>query len=153
MMNRRVVVGPYDVTSLPIQLVFTDPTANQHTAGDSVHVSGIRPEEVTRADAQAARSWRYARWIDGGQLSWIGRRVRPGRGSGSSGLRFDLALRVEGPATPSVAHQPTRAASTRVLPSTSGGTTADTSAGDGIAGISTLRGVLVYAAVLTSAAL
>jgi hypothetical protein len=49
-------------------------------------------EEVTKAGAQVVRGWRYARWTDGRQLSWIGRRVRPGRGPGSSGLGFDLAL-------------------------------------------------------------
>jgi hypothetical protein len=49
-------------------------------------------EEVTRAGAQIVRSWRYARWTDGRQLSWVGRRARPGRGPGSSGLGFDLAL-------------------------------------------------------------
>lgn len=50
------------------------------------------PEEVTRAGTQVRRSWRYARWTDGRQLSWVGRRVQPGRGPGSSGLGFDLAL-------------------------------------------------------------
>jgi hypothetical protein len=49
-------------------------------------------EEVTRAGAQVTRAWRYARWIDGRHLSWVGRRVRPGRGSGASGLTFDLAI-------------------------------------------------------------
>jgi hypothetical protein len=49
-------------------------------------------EEVTRTGAQVARAWRYARWIDGRQLSWVGRRVRPGRGPGASGLSFDLAI-------------------------------------------------------------
>lgn len=48
-------------------------------------------EEVTRAGAQVVRAWRYARWIDGRQLSWVGRRVRPGRGPGASGLSHDLA--------------------------------------------------------------
>ncbi|HEV2375603.1 MAG TPA: hypothetical protein VGS19_26000 [Streptosporangiaceae bacterium] len=49
-------------------------------------------EEVTRAGAQVMRAWRYARWVDGRQLSWVGRTVRPGRGPGASGLSFDLAL-------------------------------------------------------------
>jgi hypothetical protein len=49
-------------------------------------------EEVTSAGAQVFRSWRYARWTDGRQLSWVGRRVRPGHGPGASGLTFDLAL-------------------------------------------------------------
>jgi hypothetical protein len=49
-------------------------------------------EEVTRVGAQVTRGWRYARWIDGRHLAWVGRRARPGRGPGSSGLSFDLAL-------------------------------------------------------------
>jgi hypothetical protein len=49
-------------------------------------------EEVTPAGIQVTRAWRYARWIDGRQLSWVGRRVRPGYGPGASGLTFDLAL-------------------------------------------------------------
>jgi hypothetical protein len=49
-------------------------------------------EEITRVGAQVTRSWRYARWVDGRQLAWVGRNVRPGRGPGSSGLSFDLAL-------------------------------------------------------------
>ena len=49
-------------------------------------------EEVTSGGAQVARAWRYARWTDGRQLSWVGRRVRPGRGPGASGLSFDLAI-------------------------------------------------------------
>jgi hypothetical protein len=49
-------------------------------------------EEVTSAGVQAVRGWRYARWTDGRQLSWVGRRIRPGHGPGASGLAFDLAL-------------------------------------------------------------
>jgi len=29
-------------------------------------------------------------WFDGRSLLWLGRRKRPGRGEGSSGLRFDV---------------------------------------------------------------
>jgi hypothetical protein len=54
--------------------------------------AGLPQEEVTRAGVQAVRVWRYARAIDGTQLSWVGRQVRPGRGEGTSGLAFDLAL-------------------------------------------------------------
>jgi hypothetical protein len=49
-------------------------------------------EEITRVGTQVTRAWRYARWIDGKQLSWVGRRVRPGRGPGASGLTFDLTI-------------------------------------------------------------
>jgi hypothetical protein len=51
----------------------------------------IPQEEVTRAGVQIVRRWRYARWINGAQLSWIERQVRPGRGPAASGLTFDLA--------------------------------------------------------------
>jgi len=53
---------------------------------------GLPQEEVTRAGAQVVRAWSYARWIDGRQLCWVGRRVRPGRGPGASGVSYDLAL-------------------------------------------------------------
>jgi hypothetical protein len=49
-------------------------------------------EEVTSVGAQVIRAWRYARWTDGRQLSWVGRRVQPGRGPGASGLSFDLGI-------------------------------------------------------------
>ena len=46
-------------------------------------------EEVPRAGARVTRNWQYARWIDGSRHLWIGTRKEPGRGEGSSGLRFD----------------------------------------------------------------
>jgi hypothetical protein len=52
---------------------------------------GVFQEEVTRAGVEVARMWRYARWCDGRQMSWVARSVRPGRGEVDSGLRFDLA--------------------------------------------------------------
>ena len=52
----------------------------------------LSAEEVTPAGVQVTRAWRYARWTDGRQLSWVGRRIRPGYGPGASGLAFDLAL-------------------------------------------------------------
>src|SRR5262249_21944666 len=45
-------------------------------------------EEVPREGARVTRSYQYARWIDGSTHLWIGRRTQPGRGEGSSGLRF-----------------------------------------------------------------
>lgn len=47
-------------------------------------------EEVPRAGARVQRAYQYARWIDGSTHLWIGRSKQPGRGEGSSGLRFDL---------------------------------------------------------------
>jgi hypothetical protein len=50
----------------------------------------IFPEEtVSRAGERVTRHFQHTRWIDGGSLLWMGRRRRPGRGEGSSGLRFD----------------------------------------------------------------
>jgi hypothetical protein len=50
----------------------------------------LRDEEVPREGARVTRSYQYARWIDGSTQLWIGRRKQPGRGEGSSGLRFDV---------------------------------------------------------------
>ena len=50
-------------------------------------------EEVPRAGARITRAWQLARWTDGSTHLWIGRRKRPGRGEGSSGLRFDVLER------------------------------------------------------------
>jgi hypothetical protein len=51
----------------------------------------LQDEEVPREGARVTRSYQYARWIDGSTHLWIGRRKQPGRGEGSSGLRFDVA--------------------------------------------------------------
>jgi hypothetical protein len=47
-------------------------------------------EEVPRTGARITRAWQLARWIDGSTHLWVGRRKQPGRGEGSSGLRFDV---------------------------------------------------------------
>jgi hypothetical protein len=57
---------------------------------DPAQELNIPEEEITRAGVQVTRSYRYARWIDGSTHVWIGRRKRPGRGEGSSGLRYDV---------------------------------------------------------------
>lgn len=49
----------------------------------------LRTEEVPREGAHVTRAYRYARWSDGSTHLWVGRRKVPGRGEGSSGLRFD----------------------------------------------------------------
>jgi len=51
----------------------------------------LQDEEVPREGARVTRSYQYARWIDGSTHLWVGRRKQPGRGEGSSGLRFDVA--------------------------------------------------------------
>ena len=49
----------------------------------------IFEEEVPRSGVVVSRAWQLARTPDGRTLSWIGRRKRPSRGEGSSGLAFD----------------------------------------------------------------
>jgi hypothetical protein len=50
----------------------------------------INEEEVPREGMRVTRSYHYARWLNGVTLLWVGRRKQPGRGEGSSGLRFDI---------------------------------------------------------------
>jgi hypothetical protein len=50
----------------------------------------LRDEEVPREGARVTRSYQYARWSDGSTHLWVGRSKEPGRGEGSSGLRFDF---------------------------------------------------------------
>jgi hypothetical protein len=50
----------------------------------------LQDEEVPRAGAHVTRNYHYARWIDGSAHLWMGRRKRPGRGEGWSGLRYDF---------------------------------------------------------------
>jgi hypothetical protein len=59
----------------------------------------LNEEEVPRAGAQVTRGYQRARWLDGRTFTWIGRRTTTGRGEGSSGLAFDLAVPVEKPKT------------------------------------------------------
>ena len=57
---------------------------------DPGHELFLQDEEVPREGARVTRSYQYSRWVDGSTHLWIGRRKRPGRGEGSSGLRFDV---------------------------------------------------------------
>jgi hypothetical protein len=50
----------------------------------------LHDEEVPREGARVTRSCQYSRWSDGSTHLWIGRRKQPGKGEGSSGLRFDV---------------------------------------------------------------
>ena len=49
----------------------------------------IEEEELNRAGLRIRRSVHRIRWTDGSVRTWFGRTVDPGRGEGSSGLRFD----------------------------------------------------------------
>lgn len=53
----------------------------------------IEEEEIPREGAIVERVFQFARWFDGRSLLWLGRRKRPGRGEGASGLRFDVTQR------------------------------------------------------------
>ena len=50
----------------------------------------VEDEEVSRGGVVVERAWQYARWTRGQPVLWLGRRVRSGRGEGSSGLRWDF---------------------------------------------------------------
>lgn len=49
----------------------------------------IQEEEVPRVGVRVVRTVQFARGHTGRSFFWVGRRKRPGRGEGSSGLRFD----------------------------------------------------------------
>jgi hypothetical protein len=49
--------------------------------------------EIPQEGLRVTRGYRYARWTDGSAHFWAGRTRGPGRGQGSSGLRFDLLER------------------------------------------------------------
>jgi hypothetical protein len=52
----------------------------------------IFEEEVPRSGTRLTRVPVVTRWLDGSTVAWISRRNSPGRGQGSSGLTFDLAV-------------------------------------------------------------
>jgi hypothetical protein len=52
----------------------------------------VHEEEVPREGARLLRRPASARLTDGRMVRWIGRRLRVGRGEGTSGLAFDAAL-------------------------------------------------------------
>ena len=49
-------------------------------------------EEVPREGLRVRRIPSIARWLDGTPYPWMSRRVNAGRGEGSSGLQFDIAV-------------------------------------------------------------
>lgn len=50
----------------------------------------VEDEEVSRGGLVVERTWQFSRWTAGQPLLWLGRRVKGGRGEGSSGLAWDL---------------------------------------------------------------
>jgi hypothetical protein len=79
----------------PMQLACYDPAPgnsrgrllSEKPPGTSLH---IFDSEIPRAGAHVTRTRQYTRWYDGAIFSWIGREKRPGRGEGTSGLRYDI---------------------------------------------------------------
>jgi hypothetical protein len=55
-------------------------------------------EEVPRTGLRVRRVPSVARWLDGATYAWLSRQVGPGRGEGSSGLQFDIAVPPSSPA-------------------------------------------------------
>ena len=50
----------------------------------------LHEEEVPRSGVIIDRKWQRSRWMNGKTYTWLGRRVRNGRGEANSGLEFDL---------------------------------------------------------------
>jgi hypothetical protein len=57
----------------------------------------VHQEAIPRAGVLASRSIRRTRWVNGDTVVWEARRVKSGRGEGSSGLAFDLVEDLTGP--------------------------------------------------------
>jgi hypothetical protein len=91
---------PTDPASVVLQrgsLLTQDGTARAITAQGVLLAPEVSPwyfheEEVPRAGLRVQRLPSVARWLDGTPHAWLSRRVYPGRGEGSSGLRFDIAV-------------------------------------------------------------
>ena len=55
----------------------------------------LHEEEVPRSGVIVERKWQRTRWMDGKTYTWLGRRVKNGRGETNSGLEFDQVLTKE----------------------------------------------------------
>ena len=55
----------------------------------SGNIHAVDEEAVARHGLKIGMHIQRTRWIDGSTHVWIGRKVGPGRGEGSSGLKFD----------------------------------------------------------------
>jgi hypothetical protein len=90
-------VSHYELGSLvPLDATQPDPSPWGRLLGELAGLTDpthqpvhIPQEELTRVGARITRTWQSTRWTDGRQHAWVGRRRQPGRGEGSSGLRFD----------------------------------------------------------------
>ncbi|HMJ03005.1 MAG TPA: hypothetical protein VK506_08680, partial [Conexibacter sp.] len=67
-------------------------TPPRSVALSELAASGLGEEELAREGRRLLRSVQRARWTDGGLHTWTARRILPGRGEGSSSVRFDDVL-------------------------------------------------------------
>ena len=65
------------------------------SAEQSGEIHRVDEEAVARHGLKIQMHFQRARWINGSTHVWIGRKVGPGRGEGSSGLKFDYLKVVE----------------------------------------------------------
>lgn len=66
-----------------------DAMTRMFDVADPGALTWLREESVPRAGVKVQLTWQRARWIDGETYVWLGRKVKTGRGEGSSGLLFD----------------------------------------------------------------
>ncbi|MEP6492958.1 MAG: hypothetical protein ABJF01_09795 [bacterium] len=93
-LQRRVLVRTEtDGTRRNIQPRGTLLRSDLNQAPDTEPALRIEEEEVPREGVVVTRSFQFGRWFDGHSFLWVGKRTRPGRGEGSSGLRFDVSER------------------------------------------------------------
>jgi hypothetical protein len=90
---------PVEVTNVVTQVVLRQGEVERGTASLVVPkgrvllgVKELREQEVPRTGVRITRVANRSRWLDGSTHLWIARRKTSGRGEGSSGLRFDVAL-------------------------------------------------------------
>jgi len=55
----------------------------------------IFEEEVSKSGVQVQSTWQRTRWYNGKIVCWYGRRKKPSRGEGASGLVFDTIIDVD----------------------------------------------------------
>jgi hypothetical protein len=74
------------------QLQVVEPRSSvlQELRGTPVHEEEVPPDGVV-----VRRRWSLARSADGGRHVWAARSIQTGRGQGSSGLEFDLAIEAD----------------------------------------------------------
>jgi hypothetical protein len=84
-LDRGTVVDPSGATFRPLGRLL-----------EPEHSLSLFEEELPRAGLAVSRAWQAARGPNGSTLTWIGRRKRPGRGEGSSGLAFDQLIAEDG---------------------------------------------------------